>query len=296
MTEDYKNDLDREEDQDDYDMGGGLDVEETPDPDHALLDELLEKDRGAASPPKSKSKPRSTGDHRPSKDADLEEEDQESEADTSADDTHGSFSTEIAAIMLLLIVPGLEEPDILDQVVILMVKARATTVVVEVAGLLWIRLECLLFRRCFRDAILLLITCASLAANRLPMSFETTVDSRLGFLIGTYSAVEFQDLIAYWESTHRFPVSPALIHSDPFLSLFVVERKNRWSHAGARWKQILRLFLIAMREGWCDLDLLLDLYFLHFPKQTVKWLVIPGSRLAVPTSRIRNYTVGSLQI
>ncbi|OWZ06573.1 hypothetical protein PHMEG_00021152 [Phytophthora megakarya] len=86
-----------------------------------------------------------------------------------------------------------------------------------------------------------------------PMSFDITVDGRLGFLIERYSAVEFQDLIAYWESTHRFPVSSALIRSDPYLAAFVVERKNR---RGARWKQILRLFLIAMREGWCDLDLM----------------------------------------
>ncbi|OWZ09512.1 LOW QUALITY PROTEIN: hypothetical protein PHMEG_00017780 [Phytophthora megakarya] len=86
-----------------------------------------------------------------------------------------------------------------------------------------------------------------------PMSFEITVDGRLGFLIERYSA-----------SMHRFPVSSALIRSDPYLAAFVVERKNRRSHAGARWKQILRLFLIAMREGWCDLDLLLDPYFLHY--------------------------------
>ncbi|OWZ13695.1 hypothetical protein PHMEG_00012922 [Phytophthora megakarya] len=46
-----------------------------------------------------------------------------------------------------------------------------------------------------------------------PMSFEITVDGRLGFLIGRYSVVEFQDLIVYWESTHRFTVSPASIRS-----------------------------------------------------------------------------------
>ncbi|OWY95839.1 hypothetical protein PHMEG_00034054, partial [Phytophthora megakarya] len=109
-----------------------------------------------------------------------------------------------------------------------------------------------------------------------PMSFEITVDGRLGFLIERYSAVEFQDLIAYWESTHHFPVSSALIRSDPYLAAFLVERKNRQSHAGARWKQILRLFLIAMREGWCDLDLLLDPYFLHFPKRTVGVAWYPG--------------------
>ncbi|OWZ09704.1 hypothetical protein PHMEG_00017554 [Phytophthora megakarya] len=90
------------------------------------------------------------------------------------------------------------------------------------------------------------LTCANIPK---PMSFEITVDGRLGFLIDRYSAVEVQDLIAYWESTHRFPVSPALVLSDPYLALFVVERNNRRSHAGARWKQILQLFLIAMREG-----------------------------------------------
>ncbi|OWY97268.1 hypothetical protein PHMEG_00032253, partial [Phytophthora megakarya] len=106
-----------------------------------------------------------------------------------------------------------------------------------------------------------------------PMSFEITVDGCLGLLIERYSTVEFQDLIAYWESTHRFPVSSALIRSSPYLATFVVERKNRRSHTGARWKQILNLFLIAMREGWCDLDLLFDPYFLHFPKRTdeVAW-------------------------
>ncbi|OWY93582.1 hypothetical protein PHMEG_00036969, partial [Phytophthora megakarya] len=109
-----------------------------------------------------------------------------------------------------------------------------------------------------------------------PMSFEITVDGRLGFLIERYSAVELQDLIAYWESTHRFPVPSSLIRSDLYLATFVVERTNRRSHAGDRWKQILNLILIAMREGWCDLDLLLDPYFLHFPKRTDEVAWYPG--------------------
>ncbi|OWZ01228.1 hypothetical protein PHMEG_00027428 [Phytophthora megakarya] len=67
-----------------------------------------------------------------------------------------------------------------------------------------------------------------------PMSFEITVNGCLGFLIERYSAVVLQDLIAYWESTHRVSVSPALVRSDPYLTLFVTERKNRGSHAGAR--------------------------------------------------------------
>ncbi|OWZ20299.1 hypothetical protein PHMEG_0005298 [Phytophthora megakarya] len=96
-----------------------------------------------------------------------------------------------------------------------------------------------------------------------PISFEITVDGRLGFLFERYSAVELQNLIVYWESTQCFPVSLALVRSDPYLALLVVERKNRRPHAGARWKQLLQLFLIAMRGGWCDLDLILDPFFLH---------------------------------
>ncbi|OWY97868.1 hypothetical protein PHMEG_00031495, partial [Phytophthora megakarya] len=96
-------------------------------------------------------------------------------------------------------------------------------------------------------------------------------------------------------------VPPALIRSDPYLVLFVVEKKNRRSHAGARWKQILQLFLIqlfliAMREGWCDLDLLLDPSSTIFQSERMKWPGILASKLTVPISRIHNYTVASLQI
>ncbi|OWY91543.1 hypothetical protein PHMEG_00039834 [Phytophthora megakarya] len=42
-----------------------------------------------------------------------------------------------------------------------------------------------------------------------------------------------------------------------------------------------------MREGWCDLDLLLDPYFLHFPKRTdeVAWYLgieAPSANLTDP--------------
>ncbi|OWZ18968.1 hypothetical protein PHMEG_0006856 [Phytophthora megakarya] len=78
------------------------------------------------------------------------------------------------------------------------------------------------------------------------MSFEITADGRLGFLIERYSAVEFQDLIAYRTSTHRFAVPPALIPSDPYLVFFVVEKKEP---SISRWHWILQLFLIATCAG-----------------------------------------------
>ncbi|OWY99375.1 hypothetical protein PHMEG_00029624 [Phytophthora megakarya] len=328
MTEDHKKDLDREEDGDDYDMGGGSDVAKPSDPDHPTLDEMLEKDRGAASPtptpeprylsyekdgskksgtpassdpaikPKSKSKPRSKGDPKSPKDAGLEEEDQED-----------------VVIMLHLGILELEALGILDPAMIPTVMTRATAVVfapynacipgrqqtrqydiadvdpwviqkINTLTIMTMTLE--VFSRALpfppdhlipgqnvRDLMAALPWNVLTGANiPEPMSFEITVDGRLGFLIERYWAVEFQDRIAYWESMHRFPVPTSLIRSDPYLATFVVERKNRRSHAGARWKQIL--FLIAMREGWCDLDLLLDPYFLHFPKRTHEVGWYPG--------------------
>ncbi|OWZ08399.1 hypothetical protein PHMEG_00019073 [Phytophthora megakarya] len=105
------------------------------------------------------------------------------------------------------------------------------------------------------------------------MYFEITIDGRLGLLIERYSAVR----------------------SDPYLALFVVERKNRGSHDGARWKQLLHLFLITMREGWCDLDLLLDLFFFHFPKRTDEVAWYPGIEARRANSRILSCTVVNRQ-
>ncbi|OWY97492.1 hypothetical protein PHMEG_00031962, partial [Phytophthora megakarya] len=343
MTEDHKKDLDREGNGDDYDIGGGSDVEKPSDPDHPTLDEMMEKDRGAASStpipeprylsyekdgskksggtpassdpaikPKFKSKPRSTGDPKPSKDTGLEEEDQESEADTSADgDDDESLNDMLdVVIMLLLDVLELGALGILDPAMTPTVTTQATAVVfapdnacipgrqqtrqyniadvepwviqrINTLTIMTMTLEVLSRALPFRPELIFpshlptsavprtgqycshLITgqnvrdlMVALPWNVLtganipePMSFEITVDGRLGFLIERYSAVEFQDLIAYWEFTHRFPVPSSLIRSDPYLATFVVERKNRRSHAGARWKQILNLFLICDAGG-----------------------------------------------
>lgn len=46
---------------------------------------------------------------------------------------------------------------------------------------------------------------------------------------------------------------------------FQKERSNRRSHAGRALKQFLVLLITVMREGWCDLDILLDPHFLHSP-------------------------------
>ncbi|OWZ02512.1 hypothetical protein PHMEG_00025914, partial [Phytophthora megakarya] len=239
-----------------------------------------------AAKPKPKPKSRSTDDPKSSKDTDP---------------SRG------VAIMLLLGAPELEALGILDPAVIPTVTAQAMAAAVGAAAdpsgmpLVSTKLPPRLFAPdnvCIpgrqqtrqyniadvdpwviqRINTLTITMTLEMLSRALPFRPEWIfpIDGRLGFLIERYSAVEFQDLIAFWESKHRFPVSSALIRSDPYLAAFVVERKNRRSHAGARWKQILRLFLIAMRESWCDLDLLLDPYFLHFPKRTDEVAWFPG--------------------
>ncbi|POM77724.1 Hypothetical protein PHPALM_4846, partial [Phytophthora palmivora] len=76
-----------------------------------------------------------------------------------------------------------------------------------------------------------------------PISFEADVGGRLGTFLLQYRDFEASELITYWESTHKFPITAAMI---------------------------------AMIEGWCDLDLLLDPFFLHFPKRTDEVAWYPG--------------------
>ncbi|KAE8909729.1 hypothetical protein PF005_g22222 [Phytophthora fragariae] len=108
------------------------------------------------------------------------------------------------------------------------------------------------------------------------ISFEADVGGRLGAAIQRYSSHEAESLQSYWESTHSFPITHAMVKEHPWLAVYRKERNNRRSHAGNRWKAFLELLILAMREGWCDLDLLLDPFFLHFPKrsETVTWF--PG--------------------
>ncbi|POM74779.1 LOW QUALITY PROTEIN: Hypothetical protein PHPALM_8207 [Phytophthora palmivora] len=67
-----------------------------------------------------------------------------------------------------------------------------------------------------------------------------------------------------------------MITQSPWLGSFAKQRNNRRSHAGNRWKRMLLTLIQAMIEGWCDLDLLLDPFFLHFPKRTDEVAWYPG--------------------
>ncbi|POM81011.1 Hypothetical protein PHPALM_1082 [Phytophthora palmivora] len=77
-----------------------------------------------------------------------------------------------------------------------------------------------------------------------PISFEADVGGRLGSFLRQYRDFEALELIAYWESTHKFPITASMIAQSPWLGSFAKQRNNRRSHAA------------------------IDAFFLHFPKRT----------------------------
>ncbi|ETI30032.1 hypothetical protein F443_22848, partial [Phytophthora nicotianae P1569] len=81
-----------------------------------------------------------------------------------------------------------------------------------------------------------------------------------------YASYEAEHLRAYWDSTHAFPVSITKRRASRYLDAFYTDHKQRRSRAGAQWKPFLQQVLIGLLRGYCDLDLLLDPFFLHFPR------------------------------
>ncbi|ETP00022.1 hypothetical protein F441_22556 [Phytophthora nicotianae CJ01A1] len=91
-----------------------------------------------------------------------------------------------------------------------------------------------------------------------------------------YASYEDEHLRAYWDSTHAFPVSITKRRASRYLDAFHTDRKQRRSRAGARWKSFLQQVLIGLLRGYCDLDLLLDPFFLHFPRPGEAGAWYPG--------------------
>ncbi|ETL24169.1 hypothetical protein L916_21819, partial [Phytophthora nicotianae] len=81
-----------------------------------------------------------------------------------------------------------------------------------------------------------------------------------------YAFYEDEHLQAYWDFAHAFPVSIAKRRASRYLDAFYTDRKQRRPRAGARGKSFLQEVLIGLLRGYCDLDLLLDPFFLHFPR------------------------------
>ncbi|POM58660.1 Hypothetical protein PHPALM_36666 [Phytophthora palmivora] len=82
-----------------------------------------------------------------------------------------------------------------------------------------------------------------------------------------YLEYEEKHLQALCESSHFLPISEDMCVADAALSAYHESRRQRRSRAGAAWKQFLFRHLIpALRQQYCDLDVLLDPFFLHFSK------------------------------
>ena len=91
-----------------------------------------------------------------------------------------------------------------------------------------------------------------------------------------YLELESSHRQALWESTHAFPINPAQRRSKPFMQAFWRQRKQRRSRFGARWKSSLETILSGMVAGHCDLDILLDPFFIHYPRPHEERVWYPG--------------------
>ncbi|GMF22414.1 unnamed protein product [Phytophthora fragariaefolia] len=91
-----------------------------------------------------------------------------------------------------------------------------------------------------------------------------------------YVAFEGESLQAYWDATHKLPISKAMKADDPFMAQFWLDRKQRRSRLGPKWQTLLKHLLAGMVAGHCDLDLLLDPFFLHLPRTSEHGFWYPG--------------------
>ena len=125
----------------------------------------------------------------------------------------------------------------------------------------------------------------SVVVPTFPLSFRLT-----GWYEGMgrlYLDIESTHRQAFWESTHAFPISSTQRSNSPFFALFWRQRKQRRSRFGARWKTFLNHILKGIIAGYCDLDILLDPFFLHYPRPHEDRVWYPGlGQLTDPNSLI----------
>ncbi|KAF4131742.1 hypothetical protein GN958_ATG19063, partial [Phytophthora infestans] len=91
-----------------------------------------------------------------------------------------------------------------------------------------------------------------------PVSFRGDVRGRLGVFVRAFWDFASKHRVAIWEGTHRFPISRNQLQGSTWLSNFNKQRGNRRSHAGRVWKRVLVILVLAIQDGWCDVDILLD--------------------------------------
>ncbi|KAF4149451.1 hypothetical protein GN958_ATG01357, partial [Phytophthora infestans] len=110
-----------------------------------------------------------------------------------------------------------------------------------------------------------------------PVSFRGDVRGRLGVFVRAFRDFASKHRVAIWEGTHRLPISRNQLQGSTWLSNFNKQRGNRRSHAGRAWKRVLVILVLAIQDGWCDADILLDPSFLHLPRRGDKVAWFPGS-------------------
>ncbi|KAF4145268.1 hypothetical protein GN958_ATG05541 [Phytophthora infestans] len=109
-----------------------------------------------------------------------------------------------------------------------------------------------------------------------PVSFRGDVRGRLGVFVRAFRDFASKHRVAIWEGTHRFPISRNQLQGSTWLSNFNKQRGSRRSHAGRAWKRVLVILVLAIQDGWCDVDILLDQSFLHLPRRGDKVAWFPG--------------------
>ncbi|KAF4135536.1 hypothetical protein GN958_ATG15274 [Phytophthora infestans] len=110
-----------------------------------------------------------------------------------------------------------------------------------------------------------------------PVSFRGDVRGRLRVFVRAFRDFASKHRVAIWEGTHRFPISRNQLQGSTWLSNFNKQRGNRRSHASRAWKRVLVILVLAIQDGWCDVDILLDPSFLHLPRRGDKVAWFPGS-------------------
>ncbi|RAW28465.1 hypothetical protein PC110_g15167 [Phytophthora cactorum] len=110
----------------------------------------------------------------------------------------------------------------------------------------------------------------------LAISFHTDVGGRFRLFLEAYRLFEIKRRMALWEGTHQFPIPRPRIAKSAWLADFNKKRGNRRSHTGGDSKKILVIFIFTMQDGWCDLDLIFNPFFLHLPMRHNKVIWYPG--------------------
>ncbi|GMG15686.1 unnamed protein product [Phytophthora fragariaefolia] len=113
---------------------------------------------------------------------------------------------------------------------------------------------------------------SNLSNGEAPLTFIHAVSGRRlpHNFVQDYLELKERHLKSYWKSTHFLPITEVMSSADQALSDYYEQRRQRRSRAGAAWRRFLTRDVIpALRHSQCDLDILLDPFFLHFPKSRV---------------------------